>query len=224
MIVGISGKINSGKDEIAQIWQWLSQAREAELDEKMPCRDYWINLPYEYFKEQKAYKISPFKHKKFATNVARVFFEILGIDYHKVSREEKGKLRPTFRDFANKTKEVLGEDVWVKSLMKDYIIDVDYPDWVISDVRFLNEAKAIKEREGIVIRVNRPKVIETVGLIIMDMSTDDRSKDVHIKSKEHESETALDDYEDFDYVINNDGTIEDLIKQVKLIYNDIKKK
>ena len=33
----------------------------------------------------------------------------------------------------------------------------------------------------------------------------------------HFSETALDSYQDWDYVIDNNGTIEDLIEQVKQI-------
>ena len=33
--------------------------------------------------------------------------------------------------------------------------------------------------------------------------------------KEHLSETSLDDYDGFDYVIENDGTVQDLIDKVK---------
>lgn len=64
-----------------------------------------------------------------------------------------------------------------------------YPNWLITDVRFPNEAKSIKSRQGFLIRVNRPSV-----------ETNDS----------HESEIALDNYEDFDLVIDNSGTIEDL--------------
>ena len=38
-----------------------------------------------------------------------------------------------------------------------------------------------------------------------------------IFQKEHESETALDDYEHFDYVIDNSNCIDCLIEQVKEI-------
>lgn len=69
------------------------------------------------------------------------------------------------------------------------------PNWIISDVRFLNEAKAIKDRNGILIRLNR-----NIGLESM-----------------HESETALDNYDDWDYIIENNDTIEDLIEKVKEI-------
>lgn len=78
---------------------------------------------------------------------------------------------------------------------------LDYPNWIITDLRFPNEAKAIKSKDGITIRINRPNMFNAA-----------------IKSLaiEHESETALDDYE-FDYVIENNGTIDDLIEKVKEI-------
>lgn len=41
------------------------------------------------------------------------------------------------------------------------------------------------------------------------------------KNKPHESETALDDYDKWDYVINNDGTLEDLIDKVRDILLDL---
>ncbi len=69
-----------------------------------------------------------------------------------------------------------------------------YPYWIITDCRFPNEAKAIKERKGIIIRVEDPRKI----------STDN-----------HPSETSLDDYNEFDWKLINDGSIEDLIVKVK---------
>lgn len=79
-----------------------------------------------------------------------------------------------------------------------------YPNWIITDVRFPNEVKAIKDRGGIVIRVDR-----YTGNILID-------NDTHaITDWQHPSETVLDTYEDWDYVIYNDGTIEDLIEKVR---------
>jgi len=54
-------------------------------------------------------------------------------------------------------------------------------------LRFRNEAEQVKLHNGKIIRINRP------GLV----------------SDSHISETEMDDYE-FDYVINNDGTLEQL--------------
>jgi hypothetical protein len=69
--------------------------------------------------------------------------------------------------------------------------------WIITDTRFPNEIKAVKDRGGITIDVRRH----------------DRT---HFE-KEHESETALDDYHFFDYFIDNDGTIDELVVKVKEI-------
>ena len=86
------------------------------------------------------------------------------------------------------------ENIWVSSLMREYKNDKqgDLPNWVVTDVRFKNEVEAIEKRGGIVIRVNR--------------DTD--------STDEHESETELNNHE-FNYVIDNNGSLEELIEQVK---------
>lgn len=77
-----------------------------------------------------------------------------------------------------------------------------YPNWVITDCRFPNEAQAIKERGGIVVRVNRSESNST--------------------SSKHPSETSLDNW-NFDYEIANDDTLPDLEEKVKemLLYFNI---
>jgi len=118
-----------------------------------------------------------------------------------------------------------------------------YPRWVISDCRFENEVKAIKDRGGIVIRVNRPlyiyelhahdgidKKIETHHWVSVEDPGNFMAFNAKVWSKEdsykelmkahneefpqHESETALDAYE-FDYVLENDKDIPGLIEEVK---------
>ncbi len=87
------------------------------------------------------------------------------------------------------------EIVWVNALFSDYTNDLY---WIITDVRFPNEFKAIKEKGGIVIRVNRPSHSKHIVKVIND----------------HPSETALDGY-DFDYVIENDGDLKKLKSKIK---------
>ena len=100
----------------------------------------------------------------------------------------------------------INPDIWVNSLMNDYISYADaingtskikklYPNWIIADVRFPNEVKAIKKKDGIVIRINRESAYNST----------------------HSSEIALDDYEDFDYTIDNNNCIDCLIEKVKEI-------
>jgi hypothetical protein len=69
--------------------------------------------------------------------------------------------------------------------------------WIITDCRFLNEAQAIKDRNGIIIRIQRNQDLD----------------DCKVK---HISETALDLYK-FDYIIDNNTSIDDLIIKVKEI-------
>ncbi len=84
----------------------------------------------------------------------------------------------------------------------------EYPNWIITDLRFPNELEAIKSRGGITIRVER----------------DTREFKEYFDGKEwvkkpmpndiHPSETALDKAE-FDYVIYNTGSIENLVEEVR---------
>ncbi|KAF5080352.1 hypothetical protein DSECCO2_119940 [anaerobic digester metagenome] len=120
----------------------------------------------------------------------------------------------------------------------------EYPNWIITDVRFPNEAKAIKDRGGINIRVERFTSIKNNLVYFKNDAGDSPINGIYrvlevkednctliddktgysfgawfeeiSKIKEHESETALDDYE-FDYIIYNNGTIEELIVKVKEI-------
>ncbi len=133
----------------------------------------------------------------------------------------------TVREFLQKlgteaVREGLHTNAWVNALFSDYIphkkedgfsrsikseegipydyeYEVEYPKWVITDTRFPNEAKAIKDRGGIVIRVNRP---------VHALSQDNKCTVLH------PSEVSLDNWE-FDYVIQNKGTVEDLVEEVR---------
>lgn len=88
----------------------------------------------------------------------------------------------------------LHKNAWVNALIADYVKKDDkYPNWIVTDVRFPNEAAVIKNAGGIVIRVVR-----------------NTNNDV----PNHVSESSLDNYT-FDYVIENYGSIEDLHYKVK---------
>lgn len=107
----------------------------------------------------------------------------------------------------------LHPDVWVNSLFSEYkyshilsIIDppitvekiansVVYPKWIISDLRFPNELKAVQDRNGICVRINRPETDKLAG--------------------DHLSETALDDRQDWDWVFDNSKDLNHLLNQVK---------
>lgn len=122
--------------------------------------------------------------------------------------------------------------------------ETKYPNWIITDTRFPNELKAVKSRGGITIRVERftskegdlvyfkndSDIVPINGIYkILEVKNDNCTLidektgytfgawfEELSKIEEHESEIALDNYE-FDYYINNNGTIEDLIHTVSLI-------
>lgn len=86
------------------------------------------------------------------------------------------------------------------------------PNWIITDVRFPNELKALKDREGISIRVERfvnPQLDVQKGIPLCDVIKNQQTK-------EHPSETALDDAR-FDYLIINDSDIENLVESVRQV-------
>lgn len=101
-------------------------------------------------------------------------------------------------------REIIHPKIWVNALFTDYKPSIDH--WIITDVRFPNEIDAIRERGGIIIRVNRKHGYVTPEGIWKEMPIN-----------YHESETALDNYR-FDYAIDNNGSIEQLEKKVKEIY------
>ena len=235
MIIAISGKKGSGKDTIGKIIQYYTWIRKHNINEnlltdKQNCLYFlkngtiqgWGNISERTFS---GFSESPFFIKKFATNGVRAFENITWIDYHTITREEKEKIRPLFIKFVEECKNIFSKNIWVDSLINEYIQDTEdkydvemsglgmskeqlfktknnlefytknFPNWIITDMRFLNEMEAVKKKGGITIRVNRNL---------------EESKD------QHESETELDNAE-FDYVIDNNGTIEELIEKVREI-------
>jgi hypothetical protein len=120
-------------------------------------------------------------------------------------------------------RDVIHKDVWINALFSEYkpqskesyeklqyrmnqvagVILPDYlkvyPNWIISDVRFPNEVRAIRDRGGVIIRVNRNSL---TGF--------KHDNHLQVLNTLHKSETILDDCK-FDYTIENNGTIEELI-------------
>ena len=104
------------------------------------------------------------------------------------------------------------------------IVPIIKPSWIITDTRFPNELEAIKSRGGITIRVNRypNKIYVSRGANNTKEIDFDSTNPMHMSHylgdirNKHESETAL-DKEEFDYVIDNNGTLEELKEKVKEI-------
>ncbi len=150
-------------------------------------------------------------------------------NYDKASVNQKtwfSKHEMTVRDLLQKLgtealRNGLHENVWVNSLFANYKptnlqekfnelaplyptksfttknIPLVYSNWLITDLRFPNEFQAVKERNGICVRVIRHQ----------------HPNDIDYKTL-HPSETSLDSFI-FDYEINNSGSIEDLVEEVR---------
>lgn len=101
--------------------------------------------------------------------------------------KKEPKVREFLQDLGVAVRTVLGPSTWV-----DVALHSPHPYTVVSDVRFPNEAAAIRERGGQIWRVTRPGT----GPV-----------------NAHESETALDS-DVPDRVIRNTGTLDDLRREV----------
>lgn len=92
----------------------------------------------------------------------------------------------------------INPNIWVFSLFNTY--NPQHSKWIISDMRFMNELDAVNAHEGITIRINR---------------------NINHHKDTHASENELDHYTKWDFVIDNDGTLNDLYKKVYSIYHKI---
>lgn len=137
-------------------------------------------------------------------------------------------------------------NAWVNALMCDYkkcfdsnikfvksdgtSMELNYPNWIITDVRFPNELSVV-DGKGFSIRVNRSPVGSNEWITYCKYLTDNPNEKGLIEiatienfykwANEHPSETALDAAK-FNYTIENNGTIEELIEKVKQILIDEK--
>lgn len=194
MLIGISGKMGAGKDTLGDILCNLEPAYEVKrfADKLKMIASLLSGISVERFESQ--------DFKQF--NMPSVW------NRHKSPTTAYGdqRIKMTVREFLQKLgteamRDNLHEDVWVNALFADYkeryFGSKSMPNWVITDVRFPNEANAIINRGGIMVRINRDN---TPGI-----------------SKDHSSETALDNWTGFSYEIDNNGTIEDLILHAECI-------
>ena len=164
MLLGLSGYAQSGKDTIAAILEERGFLRAGFAD---ALREFAVALDPIVLTDGTRYS-----H----------LLEILGYEGAKKFPEVRLFLQKLGTDAGRR---VLGEDIWVETAMNRLEPDKSY---VFTDVRFPNEAGAVRDRGGVLWRIDRPGYGPVNG---------------------HPSETAIDDY-DFDRRIVNDGTLDDL--------------
>jgi hypothetical protein len=243
-LISISGKIGMGKDTVCSIIQYLTTKKQSNIDcsfEEFRGSTLEMLSPYQNKKMAGKLKqvasiltgipVNKFEDQEFKKTILGSEWNYeWNIDWEndwypvavgKGNRKKEefggGINKMTIREFLQKLgtdaiRNGLHEDTWLNAFWIDYkpiggkMISPNYPkdytsgrfefpNWIITDCRFENEYNSVKERGGLMIKVERPS-----------SGTDN-----------HASETGLDSITDWDYVIQNDGTINDLIEKVKAI-------
>lgn len=212
MIIGINGFAGSGKDTVGIILQYLNSIDVGNLTIEDIIKNY--SFHEWWLEEQSGWEI-----KKWAGKLKQVAELLTGIPVEKFEDQEFKKTNlgkqwndrinnpMSVRDFLQKLgteglRDGLHTNTWVNALMADYKCvpadrapnGWDCPNWIITDTRFPNEAQAIKDAGGIIIRVTRPGI----GPI-----------------NDHPSETGLNQWK-FDYEIQNDSSLNELINSVRI--------
>jgi uncharacterized protein YegP (UPF0339 family) len=254
-LIGISGKIGSGKDTVARIIQYLSLDPEvygmtngdiiADLEHNgyvargshykvkkfagklKQIASLLTGIPVEKFEDQEFkkeylgeewnyYTVSLIMNGQLiqqsgrfvkkeeaeaAVAIMKESFGTLNIEY--VIGEQRMTVRQLLQELGTEVmRKGLHENVWVNALMADYrfpkLSQYNPSHWIVTDVRFPNEAQAIQDQSGLLLRIERP------GIPLSD----------------HASETALDEYP-FMHVIVNDGDLNDLINKVRKLMTEL---
>jgi hypothetical protein len=200
MIIGICGFIGSGKDTAA---------------------DYLVNF-------------HGYKRESFASSLKDAVAQVFGWDREllegrtKESREWREQVDPWWAERLNMpnltprwilqywgTDVLRGhfhDDIWIASLENK--IRTSKNDIVITDCRFPNEISGLKAQGAKIVWVQRGPLPDWYDLALAENAGSESAKFELIKRRIHASETSWVGTE-FDAVIDNNGSIEDLYKQLK---------
>jgi hypothetical protein len=226
MIIGISGRIGSGKDTVGEIIQELCVSNYGPVFEikkyagkLKQMASLLTGIPLEDFEDQE------FKKSYLGAEWGTVKSNPLNAVpvFANVSFNESMSVRELLQKLGTEAiRDGLHPNAWVNALFADYKINrlsmsnsveeiskQPYPNWIITDMRFPNEMEAVEERKGITVKVVRG-CSECGGIGYHKLSCSKQYE------KQHPSETAIDDAK-FDYEIINDGSIKDLIEKVRQI-------
>lgn len=185
MIIGISGKAGSGKDTAAKMLEVLY----ANPD-----------ISYEDFANKRYKNFADIQIVHFADALKETAQVLFRLGEWETNTQEGKKItinwigktvRELLQGIGQGLRDAIDFDLWVKILFAN---TKGWSNYIIADVRYPNEVKAIKERNGILLRIDR----KGAG------------------AGNHSSETALDDYKEWDVHIENNGSIEDLFEAMRI--------
>jgi hypothetical protein len=222
MVIGVHGQMGAGKDITGKIIQYLTQKNgwtKISLDEILtyppvllqPASTNWEIKKYAWKLKQCVSLITGIPLSDLEDDEVKDSY--LDLPWNKPSDElnpgmdPRMTVRELLQQFGTEGSRSIHPNFWVNALFADYQA-INSPQWIITDVRFMNELQAIEARGGFVIKVFRdaPKIVNNG----------------RYNKKTHSSETELNDHR-FKYNINNNFDIKTLVKNVKeiLIENNI---
>ena len=198
MIIGIHGKARSGKDRFGDYLVEIFANRHNEFFLKVCFANQLKQMCMEHF------DLSDDQLWERGKNIREVpdarFVKSGSIDdaiyMGDADLVEYWTPREIMQELGSFYRKIRG-DYWVYDLDKEIKSMMNrepknrVDNFIITDVRHINECEYVKENNGITIRITRDSTEEIHGM-------------------DHESETALDNYNDFDIEIDNNGTLEDL--------------
>ena len=203
MLIGIVGFINSGKGTIGDILEQKGFHKDSFAKPLKDACSVIFGWPREMLEGDTEVsrkwrdEPDPFWSQKFGYKFSpRMALQLMGT--------EAGR-------------EVFHKDIWVVSLLNR----AKGRDVVVTDVRFQNEIKYIQNSGGFVIRVKRgedPDWLEGLSKLTVDYERNGfmSGKDVHISEWDWVGT-------DFDFEVENNGTIEDLGKKIDEVLQLIRK-
>lgn len=196
MIIGISAKANSGKDLVGDYLVSKYGYKKVKFADKLKdILSICLSIPREKLEDHE-YKETTLPESWWVFEIPNTDRGVTVYPYLKYKEEynEKFLVKVTPRWLLQRIgtdcfRCVISPDFWVNALFCSMEEGNNY---VITDVRFPNEADMVKSNGGMLIRLNR------AGYIFSN----------------HISETALDCYDGFDHVVENNGTIDELYKKI----------
>lgn len=148
-------------------------------------------------------KLNPTRVKQvaFADKLKKIAMELFGLSWEQCYGSQGIKEaidsrygitpREIMQGIGDKMRQVY-PDIWVDTVFNvtiPQLVEQGFDCFVISDLRFPNEADKIHEVGGTVVKIQRVGSGVTVG-------------------HTHPSETAMRDYQDFDFILDNNSTLE----------------